>query len=186
MSRIRSVHPGLFSDEAFVSCSMAARLLLIGLWTEADDKGVFEWKALTIKMKVFPADAFTKDAMEAFLAELTAANIVTRYDADGKAFGAIRNFRKFQRPQKPNDVHPITDELRKYVGLTPKIPVPVADQSSTGTRKSIQMEDGGWKREDGRGNNNLNNQGKTSVGSNTRESFIDADGVIHDLEEASS
>jgi hypothetical protein len=33
MPRIRSVHPGLFTDEAFVTVSMAARVLLIGVWT---------------------------------------------------------------------------------------------------------------------------------------------------------
>lgn len=186
MSRIRSVHPGLFSDEAFVSLSMSARLLQIGIWTEADDKGVFEWKPLTLKMKVFPADTFSKEDMEAMLAELQMANTVKRFESDGRLYGAIRNFRKHQRPQRPNDVHPLPDELRKFVFLETKIPEPVHEHSVNGSGKSIQMDDGGWKREDEGGNYNLNNQGKTSVGSNTREDFIDADGVIHDLEEASS
>ena len=36
MSRIRSVHPELFTDEEFVELSMPARVLLIGLGTLAE------------------------------------------------------------------------------------------------------------------------------------------------------
>ena len=36
--------------------SMAARVLLFGLWTEADDQGVFDWKPITIKMRILPVD----------------------------------------------------------------------------------------------------------------------------------
>ncbi|MFC4168420.1 hypothetical protein [Teichococcus aestuarii] len=114
MARIRSIHPGLFTDEAFVSVSHAARLFVIGLWTEADDQGVFAWKVLTLKMRILPADAC--DAAE-LLEELRNAGMLMRYEVDGKSFGAIRNFRRFQRPEKPKAVHPITDEVARYVDL---------------------------------------------------------------------
>lgn len=151
MARIRSVHPSLFSDEAFVSCSPYARLLVIGLWTDADDKGVFEWKPLTIKMRIFPADAFDIAAMSGFLEELVEANILRRFEIEGKEFGAIRNFRKFQRPKKPNSIHPIPDELLLYVGLSDASSEPVGNQFGTGSEISPQREDGGWRVEDGRG-----------------------------------
>lgn len=151
MARIRSVHPSLFSDEAFVSCSPYARLLVIGLWTDADDKGVFEWKHLTIKMRIFPADAFDIAAMSGFLEELVEANILRRFEIEGKEFGAIRNFRKFQRPKKPNSIHPIPDELLPYVGLSYASSEPVGNQFGTGSEISPQMEDGGGRVEDGRG-----------------------------------
>ena len=63
MARIRSIHPGIFTDEAFASASMAARMLLIGIWTEAYDDGVFEWKPLTLKMKIFPGDSVDINAV---------------------------------------------------------------------------------------------------------------------------
>ena len=56
MARIRSVHPGLFTDESFMSASPLARIVMIGVWTEADDNGVFEWKPLTLKARLLPAD----------------------------------------------------------------------------------------------------------------------------------
>jgi hypothetical protein len=52
MARIRSVHPSLFTDEAWVSCSPLARVLYIGLLTDADDQGLFEWKPIQIKMRL--------------------------------------------------------------------------------------------------------------------------------------
>lgn len=52
MSRIRSVHPGLFTDEKFILLSERAQVFFIGLWTEADDYGAFEWKPITLKIKL--------------------------------------------------------------------------------------------------------------------------------------
>jgi hypothetical protein len=54
MARIRSVHPGLFTDEAFVQLSPSAQIFWIGLLTESDDHGVFEWKPVTLKMRLLP------------------------------------------------------------------------------------------------------------------------------------
>lgn len=115
MARIRSIHPGLFTDEAFVSLSTDAQVLLFGLYTEADDQGVFEWKPLTLRMRLRP----TKDgAIDPMLSEMEAANIIIKYEINGRHYGAIRNFRKYQRPKKPNAIHPINDEIRTYVALT--------------------------------------------------------------------
>ena len=43
MSRIRSVHPGLFTDEAFMMLSEKGRLLLIALGTFSDYADRFQW-----------------------------------------------------------------------------------------------------------------------------------------------
>lgn len=115
MARIRSVHPGLFTDEAFASLSADAQVLLIGLWTEADDQGVFEWKPITIRMRLRP----TKDgAIDPLLSELEAANCIRHVEIGGRQLGAIRNFRKYQRPKSPKEVHIIDAETRNYVGLS--------------------------------------------------------------------
>lgn len=179
MPRIRSVHHGLFSDEAFVSCSSFARLLVIGLWTEADDKGTFEWKPLSLKMRLFPAESFNLDEMLALLDELSKGDIIKRYEVAGKVFGAIRNFRKYQRPQKPNDIHPMPNNLREYVGLNISITKPVQERSRTTTRISIQMEDGGGKRE--AGVHNIHSQKEvTSAGRHCPpDEAADEDGVLH-------
>lgn len=114
MSRIRSVHPGFFTDEDIVSVSMAARLLFIGLGVEADDKGIFEWKPLTLKMRIFPGDNID---VAPLLAELEGAGKVKSYETGGKQYGAIHNFRKFQKPKTPNDIHPAPPQIIAFVGL---------------------------------------------------------------------
>lgn len=149
MARIRSVHPSLFTDEAWVSCSPLARLLYIGLWTDADDQGLFEWKPLQIKMRLLPGDM--ADAVP-LLAELVTAELVLRFDHGGKPFGAIKQFRKYQRPKKPNATHVLPDDLRTYVGLTAdgsELDVDEDDavppQFPTGGENAPQMEDGGGR-----------------------------------------
>lgn len=118
MARIRSIHPGLWTDEAFVSVSTMARLLHIGIWNECDDIGCFEWKPLTLRMRLFPAD---NADVPALLAELIAANMIMRYSVNGKDFGAVRNFCKYQRPKAPKSVHPNTPEVLIFVGSSADI-----------------------------------------------------------------
>lgn len=134
MARIRSIHPGLFTDEAFMSASAHARLLIIGIWTEAWDDGVFEWKPLTLKAKLFPVDAVD---MASLLDELVSLDFVRPFDA-GKKFGAVRNFQKYQRPKKPNSSGVLPNTLHEYVGSVP-------NQFGTDGENPPQMEDGGWR-----------------------------------------
>lgn len=117
-----------------MSASANARLLIIGLWTEAWDDGVFEWKPLTLKAKLFPAD--NVDMVE-LLVELVSLDFVKPFES-GKKFGAIRNFQKYQRPKKPNSSGVLPDELHDYVHAVP-------NRFPTGDEKSPQMEDGGWR-----------------------------------------
>lgn len=138
MARIRSVHPSLWTDAAFVSLSPMARLLLIGLWGESDDKGCFVWSAIEIKMRILPADNVDTEEL---LSELESAGRVLRYEVDGKFYGAVRNFAKFQRPKSPNDVHPMPSEIRKFAGHK-------SGHSPNGSPKPSQMEDGGDKMEE--------------------------------------
>ncbi|KAF0097837.1 MAG: hypothetical protein FD144_4786 [Rhodospirillaceae bacterium] len=113
MARIRSVHPGFFTDESYVEFQHVTRLFLIGLLTECDDQGVFEWKPARLKMRLFPADALD---LIPLLAELEDGNAIRRFEVDGIVYGAVRNFRKYQRPKSPNAIHPLPKEIEKYVG----------------------------------------------------------------------
>lgn len=112
MSRIRSIHPALFTDDGFMELSMPARLLLIGVWCESDDAGAFEWKPKVLKARVFPGD--NVDA-EPLLAELVAQSFIQPYEVDGRRYGAVRNFCRFQRPRKPKARYPLPEKFRTYV-----------------------------------------------------------------------
>ena len=118
MARIRSVHPGLFTDADFVGLSDAAQIFFIGLWTEADDYGAFEWKPITLKMKLRGACTYP---VEPLLEELRVAGRVAQYENDGRQYGVIRNFCRFQRPRFPKSTHFIPANFRKFTGSTEPI-----------------------------------------------------------------
>lgn len=151
MARIRSVHPGLFTDEGFASVSMAARVLFIGIWTECDDFGAFEWKPIGLKMRLLPVDNVDVPAL---LTELAAANMVRQYAHEGRQYGLVRNFGRYQRPKKPKSVHFIPDEFRTYVASGASSGEFDHDEDGvvpSKSEKSPQMEDGGWRKSPSQG-----------------------------------
>lgn len=144
MSRIRSTHPGLWTDEAFVTMSPHARLFFMGLWNECDDMGSFEWAPLKLKMRLAPADNVDGAAL---LAEIEASGCIMAYEAGGKRFGAVRNFCQYQRPKKPTSTYPQTEEVRKWVNIEARSKrdgsEEVGDQLPTSGEKSRQRKEGG-------------------------------------------
>lgn len=135
MSRIRSVHPRLFTDEAFLEASMEARVLIIGIWTQCWDDGVFEWKPKSIKASIFPADNIN---IVGTLSELTRLNFVREFSFGGKQYGLVRNFCRFQRPKKANSSNVLPDEFRTYVGIDKSSSVSVPHHYETGTENASQ------------------------------------------------
>src|SRR5579859_51885 len=150
VARIRSLHPTLFTDEAYASLPMSARVLLTGIWTEADDHGVFEWKPLGLKMKVFPADAFALADMNTMMQALSDNDCIKEFEIGGKRYGAVRNFCRWQKPKKPTYWHPKKDATfdmlpnwcRSYVafGHTSE-----GEQLPTNTEKTPLVEGGGGR-----------------------------------------
>lgn len=132
MARIRSVHPELFTDEGFCSLSPLARLLNIGIWTLCDDHGVFEWKPFGMKITILPID---NADIPTLLKELETNNQVTKFEEDGKTYGLVRNFCRYQRPKKPAYKHPFPATARTYVAWKGDNPPPVGKPSPTATEK---------------------------------------------------
>lgn len=130
MARIRSIHPALFTDEAFVTLSPLARVLLLGIWTEADDHGAFDWKPLTLKMRVLPAD---NADVTALLGELATANVVKQVEIGEKAIGLVRNFCRFQRPKNPSYRITLPTDYWSYVGMNKDGSIPNHQSSPSAT-----------------------------------------------------
>lgn len=155
MARIRSIHPGLLTDEAFMALGHAAFRLYMGLLMEADDQGVFEWKPITLKARILPAH---NEDVIALLAELTVAGCIRQHSANGKVYGAIRNFMKWQRPRRPTYLHPLAADIAAFVGKsseqTDNIPADVGnDAPSTDdppdTDGKVSADGGGRREEEG-------------------------------------
>ncbi|MND40308.1 hypothetical protein D3C80_310430 [compost metagenome] len=97
MSRARNIKPAFFANEELGECSPLARLLFIGLWTEADYKGDLEWRPKRLKAQLLPYDLCD---VEALTAELVSAGVVRRYTTGGRECLAVCNFIKHQNPHK--------------------------------------------------------------------------------------
>jgi hypothetical protein len=125
--------------------SMPAKAAWPLLWTECDDQGVFEWKPVVLKARLLPADNLDfADVLEEYLR----LGAVLKYEVDGRSFGAVRNFQKYQRPKKPNSIHPLPQEYRKFCGSSSSSSEPVPNQCGTGRENPPQMEDEGGRMED--------------------------------------
>jgi len=116
MARIRSVHPGLWTDDAFLGLSKDALLFVIALWSECDDGGAFQWKPRQLKPRL--AAASEGIDVDQILAELADANFITRYRVDDADYGAVRSFGKYQKPQKPARQWPMPQRIREYTHTT--------------------------------------------------------------------
>lgn len=114
MPRIRSIHPGQWTDADFLECTPMARLLCIALRNVADDRGIFRWKPKSIKLQCLPGD---NCEIEELLAELVENDQIERYEMAGKSYGLISNFMKWQSPRTPKYVFPTTKVLRQKHGL---------------------------------------------------------------------
>src|SRR6476660_4782318 len=104
-----------------------ARLLFIGLWTEADREGRLEDRPKRIKVEILPFDECDVDFL---LGALDEAKFIWRYETDGRKLIQILNFTKHQKPH-PKEVSfhlPSPPEQkrvisRKSLEITPTSPV---------------------------------------------------------------
>ena len=103
MGRIRSVHPDQWTDADFDSCPHLARLLALAVRNVADDNGMFPWKSQELRWQLLPADDC--DVAE-LLSELESSGQIVRFEADGRAFGMVRNFTRYQSPCMPTFKYP--------------------------------------------------------------------------------
>lgn len=139
MARIRSVHPGLASDEAYMEMSMPAKAAWPLLWTECDDGGVFEWKPIVLKARIFPADNI--DFSE-ILSEYEALGRIRKVEFGGKLLGLVRNFCRYQKPKSPSYRHAISGDLLGYVGRNSEA-LPQSLPTSSENAPPMEDEKGG-------------------------------------------
>ena len=118
MSRIRYIKPGFFTDDDLLECDPLARLLFVGLWTEADRAGRLEDRPRRLKLRILPADDCDADAL---LDQLAARRLIIRYALDDKRYISIPGWKKHQYPhvREAESTIPAPDEYQACLVLTP-------------------------------------------------------------------
>lgn len=104
MPRIRTVKPEIWSDEALGACPRDARLLFIGLITQADDAGRFRAAPALLRASIFPYDeSLNKDRVQDWLEALGAAGLVLLYTVKGEQYGEFPSWTSHQRIDRPSE-----------------------------------------------------------------------------------
>jgi hypothetical protein len=128
MARIRTIKPEFWSSEQIVECSAIARLLFVGMWTFADDRGVIPRRPRTIKMQVFPGDDFSIQQIEEWLNELEGHKLIGRFEHGGDEFYAITGWRH-QKIERPTYKYPEPPAQLRFGDYSPRTRRHVNDTS---------------------------------------------------------
>ncbi|KAA5935351.1 hypothetical protein F3I27_23195 [Pantoea sp. Bo_2] len=99
MARIRTIKPEFWTDEKVVECSFEARLMFIGMFNFADDKGNLVRSPKRIKMQIFPADMID---CEPLIKELSCVGLLREYSVNGVDYIHIEGFSKHQKINRPS------------------------------------------------------------------------------------
>ena len=122
MARIRSIKPEFFRHELLQDLEISnpgkyPMMVFAGLWTQCDSQGVFEWRPRQLKLDILPFIPFD---MEASLTILHAADLIKKYEIDGKLYGLIPTFRDHQRlsgkEAQDGKRYPLSDTYCEAIG----------------------------------------------------------------------
>lgn len=136
MARLRTLKPGFFTNEELADLEPLTRLLFPGLWCLADRAGRLEDRPRKIKAEVLPYDDCDVDRM---LADLHERGFIIRYEAEGKQYIQITNFRKHQTPhikEAPSTI-PAPPDHSSMEGEHHTNTVPAPDKHSTSTSGNL-------------------------------------------------
>ncbi len=101
--RIRTLKPELWQDEAVGEVSRDARLLFVGLITQADDKGRLRGDPRLIAAQLFPYDAPPPEQVEAWLAELDRVGLIQRYAHAGRPLICLPAWERHQKINRASE-----------------------------------------------------------------------------------
>lgn len=126
MARKRMIDPGIWQSEDFSKLSTLAKLVFIGLFSNADDEGRGRAKAAYIKSTLFPYDEGMRVIdIDKTLSEIASNMSVTFYLHDENEYYSLDKWDKWQKVDKPTPSNlPAFDETCKPIRGTVGEPSP--------------------------------------------------------------
>jgi uncharacterized phage protein (TIGR02220 family) len=95
------IDPNFWQSEDVSKLTIRQRLLLIGLFSNADDEGKLRGNPAFIRSIVFPYEDFTSKEIETDLEAIESIGTIKIYEVNGSRYIKLKNWRKFQRVEKP-------------------------------------------------------------------------------------
>lgn len=123
MARIRTVKPEFWTSEQVVECSVAARLLFIGLWCFCDDGGVHPASVKRLKMEVYPSDDYTIQNVSTMVHELIDHGLLEEYTVNDQPYWRVTGWHH-QRIDQPNFKFPLPDGSMQKSSINRKMRQP--------------------------------------------------------------
>lgn len=104
MARKRMIDPSIWTDEGMAELTPRQQLLYIGFFSNADDDGRLKASpaALRLILPTLYSAVPTGEIAEDIDAVVGAMRQLIRYEVDGRTYIAFRNYRQWQRIDKPS------------------------------------------------------------------------------------
>lgn len=96
MARIRTIKPSFFTSLTIADLTPEQRLTFIGLWTEADDEGRYEYDRRLVKAALWPLDERSLDDVEGDVRALTECSLITHYVVNQRQYLAVNGWSEHQ------------------------------------------------------------------------------------------
>lgn len=102
MARKRMISPEIWESSSFAELTDFAKLVFIGLISNADDEGKGEADAALLKSKLFPRDEKKRAAdVKSALSEIARSTSTLFYSVEGHDYYALTTWRRWQKLDRP-------------------------------------------------------------------------------------
>ncbi len=122
MARYRTIKPEFWTSEQICMCSRDARLLFIGCWNFAEDKGIFKESPYALKSQIFPNDDdIGINEINNIIDELLNNKLLVRFIRNNKRMLYITGWKAHQKVDHPSrncGEPPTEDELNQALNIS--------------------------------------------------------------------
>lgn len=101
MARIRSIKPTIWGDDRFCQLTRDARLLWLGIISNADDAGRFIATPVALSGTIFPLDDIPPATIKRWRAQLVDQGLIVLYKIGPREYGYLPKWTKHQRIDRP-------------------------------------------------------------------------------------
>lgn len=122
MARKRMIDPHIWEDPSFNKLSFAARLLFIGMISNADDRGYLRGDKGSLKRLVFGFDEIKNEDMDKYIQELKTMKTLHFFEKEDEEYVHLVKWDEYQA-QRPDriqpSVYPVCDKCQTSDGHLP-------------------------------------------------------------------